>query len=49
MAPISPRTMMRSRMYGIHMTPVRMTVSVSHISSLDIAFPPVWNHRPTAD
>jgi hypothetical protein len=31
--------MMRSRMYGTHINPVRMTVSVSHSSSLDIAVP----------
>ena len=28
--------MMRSRMYGIHNSPVRITVSISHNSSLDI-------------
>src|SRR5882672_4343017 len=37
--PISPRTIARSIIYGIHNSPVRMTVSVSHVSSLDIAIP----------
>jgi hypothetical protein len=30
---------MRSRIYGTHKIPVRMIVSVSHSSSIDIALP----------
>src|SRR5690242_18964810 len=48
-APIKPRTMIRSRMYGIQMSPVSATVSVSQYNSVDISPSPAECSRPLSD
>ena len=47
-APISPRTAIRSRIYGTHSSPVRAAVNVSQNSSFGIAVSPVFGHPQAA-
>jgi hypothetical protein len=41
-AAMSPRTMMRSSMYGTHNRPVIAAVRTSQNNSLDMTFPPIF-------